>query len=85
MRYKLQNVGEYDCFNSDYHHTVQESKMVLEHSQKKMKQGQRKFGHTPSSAVNFLRSNSASAPGAPSGITKTSYFEVRDYWLNRYR
>jgi hypothetical protein len=28
---------------------------------------------TPSSAVNFLRSSSASAPGAPSGITKTSY------------
>ena len=27
---------------------------------------------TPSSAVNFLRSNSANAPGAPSGITKTS-------------
>jgi hypothetical protein len=31
---------------------------------------------TPSSAVNFLRSNSASAPGAPSGIIKTSYRNV---------
>lgn len=30
-------------------------------------------GLTPSSAVNFLRSNSANAPGPPSGIMKTSW------------
>jgi hypothetical protein len=30
--------------------------------------------HTPSSAVNFRRSSSAKAPGAPSGMMKMSFY-----------